>query len=77
VLEVLAHINKRVKPAVHITLPMDKLLEQYNSDSAPAFQKNFNLIYLQMGFARLPEEVSSQSPFCAQFSFQLTKSINP
>lgn len=57
VLEILAHINKRVKPQPSILLPVKDLLDQYLDPEVPAIVKNFSIIYLEMGFYRLPLEV--------------------
>eukprot|EP01116_Phalansterium_solitarium_P003414 TRINITY_DN14234_c0_g1_i1.p1 TRINITY_DN14234_c0_g1~~TRINITY_DN14234_c0_g1_i1.p1 ORF type:complete len:681 (+),score=200.65 TRINITY_DN14234_c0_g1_i1:140-2182(+) len=52
VMEVLSHINKRVKPLPAIKLPVLELLGQFVDPASTGFLLNFNLIYLEMGFAR-------------------------
>ena len=54
VLELLVHINKRVKGNDNIQLPVDALLVQYQDPSATSFVTNFTIIYIKMGFPRLP-----------------------
>ena len=54
VLELLVHINKRVKGNNNIQLPVDSLLVQYQDPSATSFVTNFTIIYIKMGFPRMP-----------------------
>ena len=54
VLELLVHINKRVKGNDNIQLPVDALLVQYQDPSATSFVTNFTIIYIKMGFPRMP-----------------------
>ncbi|TRY72263.1 hypothetical protein TCAL_11939 [Tigriopus californicus] len=54
VMELLVHINKRVKNNANIQLPMDTLLVQYQDPSATSFVTNFTVIYIKMGFPRAP-----------------------
>ena len=55
VLELLVHINKRVKGNDNIQLPVDALLVQYQDPSATSFVTNFTIIYIKMGFPRMPQ----------------------
>ena len=54
VMELLVHVNKRVKNNDNVQLPMEALLQQYCDPSASSFVINFTIIYLKMGFPRLP-----------------------
>ena len=54
VMELLVHINKRVKNNDNIQLPMAALLDQYQDPSVSSFVTNFTIIYIKMGFPRLP-----------------------
>ena len=54
VLELLVHINKRVKGNDNIQLPVDALLVQYQDPSATSFVTNFTIIYIKMGYPRMP-----------------------
>ncbi|CAH1774881.1 unnamed protein product [Owenia fusiformis] len=56
VMELLTHINKRVKSRPKIQLPVDDLLKQYMSPDATAFITNFTILYVKMGVSRLPPE---------------------
>lgn len=53
VLELLVHINKRVKSNDNVQLPMEALLIQYQDPSATSFVTNFTIIYIKMGFPRM------------------------
>ncbi|KAF5283686.1 hypothetical protein FQR65_LT13757 [Abscondita terminalis] len=56
VMELLVHINKRIKSRPLVQLPVEALLVQYQDPSATAFVINFTIIYIKLGFPRLPEE---------------------
>ena len=56
VMELLVHVNKRVKNNDNIQLPMEALLEQYSNPSSTSFIINFSIIYIKIGFPRLPLE---------------------
>ena len=55
-MELLVHVNKRVKNNDNIQLPMEGLLEQYRNPNSTSFIINFTIIYIKMGFPRLPLE---------------------
>lgn len=62
-MEILSHINKRVKPNKNIKLPLDALINQFTDDKVPVFVKNFTVIYLEMSVDRLPlEEIAQHIP---------------
>ncbi|KAI8369986.1 proteasome stabiliser-domain-containing protein [Blakeslea trispora] len=56
VMEILSHINKRVKTNANIQLPFDTLLAQLTDASVSTFVKNFTLIYLGMAAQRMNVE---------------------
>jgi proteasome component ECM29 len=56
VMEILSHINKRVKANVSIKLPFESLLSQLTDEKVTAFVKNFTLIYLEMSVQRMEAE---------------------
>ncbi|KAF5273782.1 hypothetical protein FQA39_LY00897 [Lamprigera yunnana] len=56
VMELLVHINKRIKSRPVVQLPVEALLVQYQDPSATTFVINFTIIYIKLGFPRLPEE---------------------
>lgn len=63
VMEILSHINKRVKATTIIKLPFEALLNQFTNDQVSTFVKNFTLIYLEMSALRLsPEETAKHLP---------------
>ncbi|XP_071525915.1 proteasome adapter and scaffold protein ECM29 [Panulirus ornatus] len=53
VMELLIHVNRRVKDHESIQLPVEALLAQYQDPSATAFVTNFSIIYIKMGYPRL------------------------
>ena len=59
-MELLVHINKRIKNNNNIQLPVEALLLQYQDPSATSFVINFTVIYLKMGFPRLPIEKQAE-----------------
>lgn len=62
-MEILAHINKRVKPAPQIKLPFDALLAQFTDPVIGVFVKNFTILYLEMAYARLaPVDAAAYVP---------------
>lgn len=54
-MEILTHINKRLKSRPAVLLPVEALLTQYQS-STSTFLHNFSIIYITMGFPRLTTE---------------------
>eukprot|EP00794_Sanderia_malayensis_P008163 gene8163-9036_t len=56
VIELLTHINKRVKSRPKILLPVDTLLKQYEDEGTHKFVTNFTLIYIRMGVSRISKE---------------------
>ncbi|XP_060528524.1 proteasome adapter and scaffold protein ECM29 [Cylas formicarius] len=60
VMELLIHINKRVKTRPQVQLPVEALLTQYQDPSATSFVTNFTIIYLKLGFPRLPIEKQAE-----------------
>lgn len=55
VMEVLTHLNKRLKSRPLVQLPVEALITQYQTTSS-SFLHNFSIIYITMGFPRLPSE---------------------
>ncbi|ELK24585.1 Proteasome-associated protein ECM29 like protein [Myotis davidii] len=56
VMELLVHLNKRIKSRPKIQLPIETLLVQYQDPAAVSFVTNFTIIYVKMGYPRLPVE---------------------
>ncbi|KPJ11247.1 Proteasome-associated protein ECM29-like [Papilio machaon] len=56
VMELLVHVNKRVKCRADVQLPVQTLLQLYKDPAANSFIINFSKIYITMGFPRLPRE---------------------
>ncbi|KAM4708609.1 proteasome adapter and scaffold protein ECM29 [Discoglossus pictus] len=54
VMELLVHLNKRIKSRPKIQLPVETLLVQYQDPAAVSFVTNFTIIYIKMGYPRLP-----------------------
>ncbi|RNA28281.1 proteasome-associated ECM29 -like protein [Brachionus plicatilis] len=57
IMEILVHINKRIKSRPDVQLPLDDLLEKFNNPelSCLTFFANFSLIYIKMSFPRLSD----------------------
>ncbi|KAF9430239.1 hypothetical protein BGZ94_007776 [Podila epigama] len=58
IIGILTHINKRVRSKSAVQLPVDALLQQFSTNDV-AMVRNFTLIYIEMGFERLPLEALS------------------
>ncbi|XP_052364210.1 proteasome adapter and scaffold protein ECM29 isoform X2 [Oncorhynchus keta] len=56
VMELLVHLNKRIKSRPLIQLPVETLLVQYQDPAAASFVTNFTIIYIKMGYPRLEVE---------------------
>ncbi|XP_052750867.1 proteasome-associated protein ECM29 homolog [Galleria mellonella] len=56
VMELLVHVNKRVKCRADVQLPVQTLLQLYRDPTANSFIINFSIIYITMGFPRLPRD---------------------
>ncbi|CAG9821949.1 unnamed protein product [Phaedon cochleariae] len=61
VMELLIHVNRRIKTRPLVGLPVEALLTQYQDPSATSFVTNFTIIYLKSGFPRLPIEKQANS----------------
>ena len=51
-MEILTHVNKRLKSRPLVQLPVEPLLVQYQTTDS-SFLHNFSIIYITMGFPRL------------------------
>ncbi|XP_038067101.1 proteasome adapter and scaffold protein ECM29-like [Patiria miniata] len=60
VLELLVHINKRLKSRPKVQIPVDVLLLQYQDPANVTFVTNFTVLYLKMGYPRLPMEKQAE-----------------
>jgi hypothetical protein len=56
VLELLSHVNKRVKGHNEIQLPLEQLLDLYKAPASPVLVRNFALVYVEMAFERASKE---------------------
>ncbi|XP_055313108.1 proteasome-associated protein ECM29 homolog isoform X2 [Sitodiplosis mosellana] len=54
-MEVLTHVNKRLKSRPLVQLPVEALLQQYQTTDSQ-FLHNFSIIYITMGFPRLSQD---------------------
>ncbi|XP_060801096.1 proteasome-associated protein ECM29 homolog [Amyelois transitella] len=54
VMELLVHVNKRVKCRADVQLPVETLLQLYKDPNANSFIINFTIIYITMGYGRMP-----------------------
>lgn len=57
-MEILSHVNKRVKHQLGIGLPLMELWTMYLDANASPMVKNFCIVYIEMAFERIPVEVS-------------------
>nr|KYP73231.1 Proteasome-associated protein ECM29 isogeny [Cajanus cajan] len=53
VLEILSHVNKRVKLQQHIGLPLSALWKLYSESGAVPIIRNFCIVYIEMAFQRV------------------------
>ncbi|XP_043596940.1 proteasome adapter and scaffold protein ECM29 isoform X1 [Bombus pyrosoma] len=53
VMELLIHINKRIKSRPQVQLPVETLLLQYQDPAASSFVINFTIIYIKLGYPRM------------------------
>lgn len=53
-MELLVHVNRRLKSRPQVQLPVEALLGEYGRPGCSSFVLNFALVYLRMGFPRLP-----------------------
>ncbi|XP_078435505.1 ARM repeat superfamily protein isoform X2 [Wolffia australiana] len=56
VMEILSHVNKRVKHHREIQLPLMDLWKMYGEENVASIVRNFLIIYIEMAFDRLPLE---------------------
>ncbi|CAL4904358.1 unnamed protein product [Urochloa decumbens] len=56
VMEILSHINKRVKHRPEISLPVLDLWNIYTESTSSTIVRNFCIVYIEMAFERLPAE---------------------
>ncbi len=52
VLEILSHVNKRIKGFPQMQLPLAPLIQIYQSPSATSMQRNFALVYIEIAVGR-------------------------
>ncbi|XP_062082273.1 uncharacterized protein LOC133788708 [Humulus lupulus] len=57
VIEILSHLNKRVKPQPEIGLPLSELWNIYSEANAAPMVRNFCIVYIEMAFERAPTKV--------------------
>ncbi|KAL6966666.1 hypothetical protein U1Q18_032452, partial [Sarracenia purpurea var. burkii] len=63
VIEILSHVNKRVKHEPEIGLPLSELWELYMQAQSAPMVKNFCIVYIEMAFERLNiEEKETMTP---------------
>ncbi|XP_046357928.2 proteasome adapter and scaffold protein ECM29-like isoform X1 [Haliotis rufescens] len=60
VMELLVHINKRLKSRPKVQLPVEPLLTQYQDPKATPFLTNFTILYIKMGYPRLSPEKQAE-----------------
>lgn len=56
-MEILSHVNKRVKHQQQIGLPLEELWELYMEANAAPMVRNFCIVYIEMAFDRVSKEV--------------------
>ncbi|XP_024395125.1 LOW QUALITY PROTEIN: uncharacterized protein [Physcomitrium patens] len=60
VMEMLSHINKRVKDQASIQLPLRELLKLYISPDSASMVRNFALVYIEMAYDRAPVDEQTE-----------------
>lgn len=58
VLEILSHVNKRVKHQPEIGLPLSELWRIYTENNVALIVRNFCILYIEMAFERIDMKVS-------------------
>ncbi|XP_076926250.1 uncharacterized protein LOC143589348 isoform X1 [Bidens hawaiensis] len=56
VMEILSHVNKRVKHQQQIGLPLEELWHLYMEDNAALMVRNFSIVYVEMAIDRVSKE---------------------
>ena len=64
VLDILSHVNKRVRGHEQIKLPLDALLDLYLSDTSAPLVKNFAIVYVEMAMDRSSTEQQLAAVSC-------------
>lgn len=64
VLDILSHVNKRVRGHEQIKLPLDALLDLYLSDTSAPLVKNFAIVYVEMAMDRSSPEQQLAAVSC-------------
>lgn len=64
-MEILSHVNKRVKHHPEIGLPLVQLWSMYREFSGAPMVRNFCVVYIEMAFDRMPVVVSFVEFFCS------------
>ncbi|XP_041357221.1 proteasome adapter and scaffold protein ECM29-like [Gigantopelta aegis] len=60
VMELLVHVNKRLKSRPKVQLPVEALMTQYQDPQATPFLTNFTILYIKMGYPRLSPEKQAE-----------------
>ncbi|KAL2912896.1 proteasome component M29 [Polyrhizophydium stewartii] len=55
------HVNKRLKSSPDIQVPVEALVKLFTAPTASALLRNFALIFIELGFARLPDEEAAKA----------------
>ena len=63
-LEILSHVNKRVKHHLEIGLPLMDLWNIYSQHNVAPMVRNFCSVYIEMAFERAPAKVCVCFYFC-------------
>ena len=69
VLELLSHVNKRVKGHDDIKLPFLALLEVYNQSTGRPLVCNFSLVYVEMACERTTAEERFEAVSCPSYQY--------
>ena len=56
-MEMLTHVNKRVRDNQAIQLPLVRLMDLYCSSGNLPLVRNFALVYMEMAYQRAPEDI--------------------
>nr|KAG5691476.1 hypothetical protein BaRGS_026251 [Batillaria attramentaria] len=59
-MELLVHVNKRLKSRAKVKLPIEALLGQFQDPLATPFVTNFTILYIKMGYPRLDAEKQAE-----------------
>ena len=59
-MSICSHVNKRIKTTSQVKIPLAKLLDLFCTPTVGNLVRNFALIYIEMGVARMQDDEAAQ-----------------